>query len=331
MSVFKSRPAGARKAGPGAVAAVAPGTVPAAVVCDNVSFTYPSSTAPALAGVSFAVGEGEFVYLVGSSGSGKSTLLRMLYAELVPATGRLQVAGVSLTRLRPARRAAYRRNLGVVFQDFKLLEGRTVYEQVAFALTVTGRRHEAPDLVPATLDLVGLAGKEDRLPTELSGGEQQRVAIARALVTRPRILVADEPTGNLDPVTSAAVMNVLERVNESGVAVVMATHDASLVDTTGHRVLVMDAGLLVRDSATGGYFTELPDPPTHLHLDATPVLGASTDYPAGDTVLLAAYEVLDPFAATPAVAPAIDQAGDTDAPPTGYVGRRRLVREGEDA
>jgi cell division transport system ATP-binding protein len=226
---------------------------PFAVVVNNLTYAYPGSSEPALDSVSFKIATGEFVYLVGSSGSGKSSLLRILYAEVRPNAGYARVAGTNLVRLSGKRVPQLRRSLGVVFQDFKLLENRTAYEQVEFAATVLGRRKTAGADIAHALEVVGLAGKADRMPTEMSGGEQQRVAIARALVNNPAVLIADEPTGNLDPVTGAAVMEALERVNADGTTVIMATHDRHLVDETGHRVIVMADGKVVRDDAAGGY------------------------------------------------------------------------------
>lgn len=220
---------------------------------NQVCFAYPGSDELALDNVSLRVPVGDFVYLVGPSGSGKSSLLRVMYAEERATAGTAWVAGANLARMRPSRIPAFRRRLGVVFQDYKLLEGRTVSEQVSFALTVLGRRHEAPTRVPAILARVGLAGMEDRLPGELSGGEQQRVAIARALVSDPVMLLCDEPTGNLDPETGRSVMALLEQINAAGTTVVMSTHDAGLVDTTPHRVVALDAGRIVRDDGQSGY------------------------------------------------------------------------------
>lgn len=231
------------------------------ITFDDVSYFYDSHPVPALARLTVQVDEGEFVFLVGQSGSGKSTFLRLVLRELVPTHGRVLVGGHDLARLRRWRIPQHRRTLGTVFQDFRLLPGKTVDENVAFALQVTGHpTREIRELVPATLDLVGLSGKGGRLPEELSGGEQQRVAIARAVVARPPLLIADEPTGNLDPATSADILQVLERINASGTTVVMATHDASLVDQMRHRVLELDEGRLVRDQAGGGYDALVSEP-----------------------------------------------------------------------
>ena len=192
--------------------------------------------------------------MVGTSGSGKSTLTRLMLRELRPTTGQLQVAGRELNRLPSWKVPALRRQIGVVFQDFRLLPNKTVFENVAFALQVIGRsRNEIRETVPETLSLVGLEGKETRRPDELSGGEQQRVAIARAFVNRPQILLADEPTGNLDPGTSVGIMKLLDRINRTGTTVVMATHDATIVDQMRKRVIELEGGKLIRDQERGVY------------------------------------------------------------------------------
>ncbi|HET7303034.1 MAG TPA: cell division ATP-binding protein FtsE [Segeticoccus sp.] len=221
---------------------------------ENVSKRYSAKDRPALEGVSVEVERGEFVFVVGASGSGKSTLMSLITHEQLPTSGELLVAGRELTRL-PARKVpALRREIGTVFQDFRLLPGKSVQQNVAFALQVLGRkRHVVRQLVPETLELVGLTGKERRLPHELSGGEQQRVAIARAVVKKPAILLADEPTGNLDPTISEEIVRVLERINRTGTTVVVATHDHGIVDTFRKRVVELDQGRLVRDQARGGY------------------------------------------------------------------------------
>ena len=197
---------------------------------------------------------GEFVFLVGPSGSGKSTFLRLLNKEETPDEGRISVAGKDIGALSSWKVPYLRRNIGCVFQDFKLLPSRNVYENVAFALEVIGRpRHVIATQVPAILDLVGLAKKRDNLPHELSGGEQQRVSIARAFVNRPLILLADEPTGNLDPTTSVGIMRLLDRINRTGTTVLMATHDATVVDNMRRRVIELDRGAVVRDEAQAMY------------------------------------------------------------------------------
>ena len=197
---------------------------------------------------------GEFVFLVGPSGSGKSTFLRLLNKEETPDEGRISVAGKDIGALSSWKVPYLRRNIGCVFQDFKLLPSRSVYENVAFALEVIGRpRHVIHTQVPAILELVGLAKKRDNLPHELSGGEQQRVSIARAFVNRPLILLADEPTGNLDPTTSVGIMRLLDRINRTGTTVIMATHDATVVDNMRRRVIELDRGAVVRDEAQALY------------------------------------------------------------------------------
>jgi cell division transport system ATP-binding protein len=221
---------------------------------ENVSKTYPRSTRPALRDISLEVERGEFVFVVGQSGSGKSTLLRLILKEERASTGQVLVAGRELATL-PARKVpALRREIGTVFQDFRLLPNKTVYQNVAFALQVLGRsRHVVRQVVPETLELVGLEGKEKRLPHELSGGEQQRVAIARAFVNKPKILIADEPTGNLDPTTSLGIVRLLDRINRTGTTIVMATHDHEIVDQLRKRVLELDNGEMVRDQSRGVY------------------------------------------------------------------------------
>lgn len=221
---------------------------------ENVTKTYDGQSRAALSDLTVEIDKGEFVFVVGTSGSGKSTLLRLILRELRPTRGQIQVAGKELNRLPSWKIPSLRRQIGCVFQDFRLLPNKTVYDNVAFALQVIGRsRHEIRDIVPETLDLVGLDGKEKRLPDELSGGEQQRVAIARAFVNRPMILIADEPTGNLDPGTSVGIMKLLDRINRTGTTVLMATHDATIVDQMRKRVIELDRGQLVRDQSRGVY------------------------------------------------------------------------------
>ena len=208
----------------------------------------------ALQGVSIDVEKGEFVFLVGPSGSGKSTFLKLLTKEEEPTGGEIYVAGKNLSSL-PRWRVPYlRRNVGSVFQDFKLLNNKTVFENVAFGLEVIGRpRSLVQKQVPQILELVGLGEKLDRFPDELSGGEQQRVSIARAFVNRPLILLADEPTGNLDPATSVGIMRLLDRINRTGPTVVMATHDHAIVDSMRRRVIELENGKVVRDQSRGIY------------------------------------------------------------------------------
>jgi len=221
---------------------------------EKVSKTYPGQTKPALDQVSVDIEKGEFVFLVGSSGSGKSTFLRLVLREYQSTDGRVYVAGKQINRLASWKIPRLRRQIGTVFQDFRLLQNKTVAENVAFALQVIGKsRSEIDRLVPETLELVGLGDKADRMPDELSGGEQQRVAIARAFVNRPQILIADEPTGNLDPNTSVGIMKLLDRINRTGTTVVMATHDAGIVDQMRKRVIELDDGHVVRDQSRGVY------------------------------------------------------------------------------
>ena len=198
--------------------------------------------------------KGEFVFLIGPSGSGKSTFLQLMLREETPTSGDLYVADYHVTRLRGSQVNKLRQRIGYVFQDFRLLPKKTVYENVAFALEVIGKRRSVIDKqVPATLDMVGLAAKGDRMPGELSGGEQQRVAIARASVNRPLLLLADEPTGNLDPETANDIMVLLNRINKTGTTVVMSTHNNSAVDAMRRRVIELELGKLVRDEAHGVY------------------------------------------------------------------------------
>ena len=221
---------------------------------DNVTKLYASQTRPALDGVSVEIEKGEFVFLVGASGSGKSTFLRLVLREERATDGVVYVAGKDVSRLSNWKVPQLRRQIGTVFQDFRLLPNKTVQGNVAFALEVTGRpRHAIAKVVPEVLELVGLGGKEGRYPGELSGGEQQRVAIARAFVNRPSILIADEPTGNLDPNTAVGIMKLLDRINRTGTTVVMATHDADIVDQMRKRVIELEKGLLIRDQARGVY------------------------------------------------------------------------------
>jgi cell division transport system ATP-binding protein len=223
------------------------------ITFQNVTKTYKGSTV-ALRDCSVDIEKGEFVFLVGPSGSGKTTFIRLLLREEVPDSGRIWEAGKDIGRLSNARIPYLRRNIGCVFQDFRLLPNKTVFENVAFALEVIGRpRHVIATQVPQVLDLVGLSKKRDNLPGELSGGEQQRVAVARAFVNRPLILLADEPTGNLDPKTSLGIMNLLDRINRTGTTVVVATHDAGMVDHMRRRVIELDRGVVVRDQARGVY------------------------------------------------------------------------------
>jgi cell division transport system ATP-binding protein len=234
-------------------AAPAPAVPGAVIDFSNVSKRYPSGTA-ALDGVSFSIVPGEFVFLVGASGSGKSTTMRLLIKETEPTGGAVRVAGRDLADMPRKKVPYYRRNLGVVFQDYKLLPNRTVYDNVAYALQVTGgTRREIREKVPDILRLTGLATKLHNLPDQLSGGEQQRVSVARAFVNHPPLLLADEPTGNLDPETSIGIMQLLYRINRTGTTVVVATHDVTMVDKMRRRVIELSEGRLVRDEQAGAY------------------------------------------------------------------------------
>ncbi|MEN2742440.1 cell division ATP-binding protein FtsE [Microbacterium sp. X-17] len=221
---------------------------------ENVTKRYRGTSRPALQGVDFEVQRGEFVFLVGASGSGKSSCLRLILREDIPSEGRVIVLGHDLRALPNSKVPYFRRHVGAVFQDFRLLPTKTVFQNVAFTLRVIGSsRGFIQQAVPEALALVGLSGKEKRMPHELSGGEQQRVAIARALVNRPQVLLADEPTGNLDPATSTDIMQLLARINANGTTVVMATHEAGFVDQMQRRVIELRDGEMVRDERHGGY------------------------------------------------------------------------------
>jgi cell division transport system ATP-binding protein len=231
-----------------------PDSEDAVIRFEDVSKTYKGGSRPALQHIDLEIDKGEFAFLVGQSGSGKSTFLRLILRELLPTTGRIYVAGKDLTRLHSWKLPALRRQIGNVFQDFRLLPGKTVFENVAFALQVIGKSQSViKRVVPETLELVGLADKGERLPEELSGGEQQRVAIARAFVNRPKVLLADEPTGNLDPTTSVEIVRLLDQINKTGTTLIMATHDATIVNQMRKRVIELDKGVLVRDQAKGVY------------------------------------------------------------------------------
>jgi cell division transport system ATP-binding protein len=221
---------------------------------EDVSQIYEGQKRAALAKTNIEIAKGEFVFLVGTSGSGKSTFLRLILREYRPTTGRIFVAGKDLGALPNRKIPILRREIGTVFQDFRLLPSKTVFENVAFALQVIGKpRSLIRKVVPETLELVGLKGKGDRLPDELSGGEQQRVAVARAFVNRPKILLADEPTGNLDPATSVGIMKLLDRINKADTTVVMATHDSTMVDQMRKRVIELENGHIIRDQVRGVY------------------------------------------------------------------------------
>ena len=221
---------------------------------ENVTKTYPKASRPSLDDVSVGIEKGEFVFFIGPSGSGKSTIIKLLLHEVAPSRGKVVVNAKDVTTMRSWKIPHFRRSIGCVFQDFRLLPNKTVTENVGFALEVIGKpRAQIKKVVPETLELVGLEGKGDRMPDELSGGEQQRVAIARAFVNRPMILIADEPTGNLDPTTSVGIMKLLDRINRTGTTVLMATHDHGIVDQMRKRVIELEHGRVVRDEAQGVY------------------------------------------------------------------------------
>jgi cell division transport system ATP-binding protein len=220
----------------------------------NVSKQYRGSARPALNNVSLEIAKGDFVFLVGASGSGKSSLMRLMLREDVPTKGIVNVLGENLVGIPSRRVPFFRRRLGVVFQDFRLLPNKTVAQNVAFSLEVIGKSQGfIQEAVPEVLRLVGLEGKADRLPNELSGGEQQRVALARAIVNKPALLLADEPTGNLDPATSQDIMALIERINLAGTTVIMATHDRGIVDRLKKRVIELKDGEIIRDQVGGSY------------------------------------------------------------------------------
>lgn len=226
------------------------------ILLENVSKSYTAGI-PALNGINLHINKGEFVFVVGDSGSGKSTLIKLLLRELVPTSGRIFVNGTDVVRLKRRKIPKFRRSLGVVFQDFRLLKDRNVYENVAFAQRIIQMpSREIRKNVPAMLSRVGLAGKYKAKPKQLSGGEQQRVALARALVNRPEILLADEPTGNLDPKNSWEIMNLLEKINNDGTTVLVVTHNREIVNAMQKRVITMKKGLIVSDEEKGGYIDE---------------------------------------------------------------------------
>lgn len=226
------------------------------ITLENVSKAY-STGAPALNGVTLHIDRGEFVFIVGDSGSGKSTLIKLLLRELTPTEGNIRVMGYDLNRIRHGKIPKFRRNLGIVFQDFRLLKDRNVYENVAFAQRIVETpTKEMKKNVPSILATVGLAGKYKAKPKQLSGGEQQRVALARALINKPSILLADEPTGNLDPKNSWEIMKLLEEINEAGTTVLVVTHNREIVNAMQKRVVTMKKGVIVSDEEKGGYIDE---------------------------------------------------------------------------
>ena len=274
---------------------------------EDVTKVYARGARPALDQVSLEVARGEFVFLVGASGSGKSTFLRLALREERPTAGQVYIAGRDLARLSSWKVPTLRRNIGMVFQDFRLLPNKTVYENVAFALEVIGkRRYQVKNTVPELLEMVGLAGTEKRFPHELSGGEQQRVAIARAYVNRPPILLADEPTGNLDPATSEEIMRLLERINRTGTTVMMATHDVGIVDHMRQRVIELADGKVLRDEQTGQYTQSIPvvsltDPDAALRATASAAVPAVPASVPGRSAVIG-RETAKPHPAPPASA-----------------------------
>jgi cell division transport system ATP-binding protein len=259
---------------------------------ENVTKVYDGGVV-ALKDIDIDINKGEFVFLVGPSGSGKSTLIRLMMREEAPTNGDIWIAGKHASELPAWKIPHLRRSIGTVFQDFKLLPNKTVYENVAFAMEVTGKPRSAIDTqVPQVLKLVGLSEMADRIPRRLSGGEQQRVSVARAFVNRPLILLADEPTGNLDPATSVGIMRILDRINRTGTTVVMATHDHAIVDAMQRRVIQLERGRMLRDESRGVYETaiqepvELPEGVTvgtgavETEIDPTPVAPETGEAPA---------------------------------------------------
>ena len=224
------------------------------VEMNNVSMVYESSGTEALNGVSFSIEDGEFVFLVGPSGSGKTTLMKLITGEIRAKSGKIIVNDFDMRKIKRRKLPKVRKTLGIVFQDYRLIENMNVYDNVAFAMRVVGaRRREIRERVPYVLELVGLDGRAKRMPDELSGGEQQRVAIARALVNNPRMIVADEPTGKLDPVRSLELMLLFEKINDMGTTILVVTHEKELVNALGKRVIAIDEGKVISDG-TGGYF-----------------------------------------------------------------------------
>jgi len=228
------------------------------VQMNNVTMVYGNNDVASLDKLSLKIDEGEFVFLVGPSGSGKTTIIKLLTGEIKPTDGTIVVNGFNMNEIKRRKMPAMRRTLGVIFQDFRLIEKMSVYENVAFAMRVVGATNrEINERVPHMLELVGLTGREKRLPAELSGGEQQRVAIARALVNNPRMIIADEPTGNLDPVRSLELMLLLEKINEMGTTILVVTHEKELVNAFSKRVIAIDGGHLVSDGMDGYYNYEI--------------------------------------------------------------------------
>jgi len=276
------------------------------ILFENVTKKYRGTQRPALDGVNFQIDRGEFVFIVGASGSGKSSCIRLILREEQQSKGSIHVLGQDLSRISSRKVPYFRRSLGVVFQDFRLLTNKTVYDNVAFSLQVIGKsRGFIQEAVPDTLKMVGLENKAKRFPHELSGGEQQRVAIARAIVNKPAILLADEPTGNLDPATSLGIMQLLRAINAAGTTVVMATHEATFVDIMQQRVIELSQGVIVRDEQQGGYGETASIPVQDLTAAGVQVLRTSEDVvratlsPEAAVPLVAGAEVSE---AAPAVA-----------------------------
>jgi cell division transport system ATP-binding protein len=228
------------------------------VQMNNVTMVYDNSDVAALDNFSLTINEGEFAFLVGPSGSGKTTIIKLLTGEIMASEGEVIVNGFNMNKLKRRKMPQMRRTLGVIFQDFRLIDKMTVYDNVAFAMRVVGATNkQIKDRVPRVLELVGLEGREKRLPAELSGGEQQRVAIARALVNNPTMIIADEPTGNLDPVRSLELMLLLEKINEMGTTILVVTHEKELVNAFSKRVIAIDGGRLISDGMDGYYSYEV--------------------------------------------------------------------------
>ena len=230
------------------------------VLCENVSMTYPGGEGKAIDDMSFAIEDGEFVFLVGPSGSGKTSIIKLITGEVRADSGYLNVNGFDLHRIRRRKLPLVRRTTGVIFQDFRLIEDMTVYDNVAFAMHIVGASNrDIKRRVPYVLDLVGLAGRENRFPREVSGGEQQRVAVARAIVNSPRLLIADEPTGNLDPARSLELMLLMDRINdnEQGTTVLVVTHEKELVNSFSKRVIAIEDGQVISDGMDGYYSYEI--------------------------------------------------------------------------
>lgn len=285
---------------------------------ENVTKKYSGTKRPAINEMDLEIARGEFVFLVGASGSGKSSCLRLILKEEKPSKGSIFVLGNDLGSISSRKIPYFRRNLGVVFQDFRLLPNKTVFQNVAFTLQVIGKsRGYVQEAVPDVLKMVGLENKADRLPHELSGGEQQRVAIARAVVNKPQILLADEPTGNLDPATSAGIMQILERINAGGTTVLMATHEAGIVDKMQRRVIELVDGVIVRDEREGGYGT------TGIVPELKPAVAK------GQSAKAARQEVAEATAQADAETEAHQILIHTPAPETTSTPRRTLHAQGE--